>query len=127
MPGLTASCQTAAPMTLSVSNSRYAALNCRHHFQRQTLTRQLTNPGKVLPAGAKFCAAATAQAKAGGASKTTASAGPAATGNTTGSVTSAPATTKAAATSTTATTGAAATAGSVGVLGLLVAGMVAAL
>ncbi|POR34793.1 Uncharacterized protein TPAR_05002 [Tolypocladium paradoxum] len=77
--------------------------------------------GKVLPAGAKFCAAATAQAKAGTASPT---------GTATGSPTS-PTTTSTGSTAatprSTASPGAAATAGPVGALGLLVAGIVAAL
>ncbi|KAK8924901.1 hypothetical protein MANI_001120 [Metarhizium anisopliae] len=85
--------------------------------------------GKVLPAGAKFCAAATAQAKAGGASKTTAptATGPA-TGVVTGDTTSAASTRSSAgqATSTSAP-GAAATDAPGRALGLLVAGLLAAL
>ncbi|KAK9439155.1 CFEM domain-containing protein [Metarhizium brunneum] len=85
--------------------------------------------GKVLPAGAKFCAAATAQAKAGGASKTTA---PTATGPASGVVTEN--TTSAASTlssagqaTSTSAPGAAATDAPGRALGLLVAGLLAAL
>ncbi|KIE03077.1 CFEM domain-containing protein, partial [Metarhizium majus ARSEF 297] len=85
--------------------------------------------GKVLPAGAKFCAAATAQAKAGGASKTTA---PTATGPATGVVignTTSAASTRSSAGQATSTSapGAAATDAPGRALGLLVAGLLAAL
>ncbi|KND86890.1 hypothetical protein TOPH_08471 [Tolypocladium ophioglossoides CBS 100239] len=85
--------------------------------------------GKVLPAGAKFCAAATAQAKAGTASLTgTAMGSPTSPTTSAGSaVATTSARSTAATTSSTASPGAAATAGPIGALGLLVAGVVAAL